>query len=330
MRTSRLFSSFLLTLAALLALATNSLAAEPGVPFPVDGVVNDQKAGSLLIYNVYTSSATSPGLENTRINITNTANVDVAVHIYFVDGASCSPADVFVCLTKNQTAAFRASDFDPGTMGYIVAIASDVFGCPIRQNSLIGDLYVKFASGHAANLGAEAVAANLLPPCAPEANLVALAFNGTQYDRLPATVAVDNIPSRLDGNDTLLILNRVSGNLAIGADALGSVFGFLFNDAENAYSFSIASNQCQIKTSITNTTPRTTPRFTTVVPAGRSGWMKLYSISGNTPLLGAVINFNPAATASPTAFNGGHNLHKLSLVPAATIIVPIFPSNCFD
>lgn len=332
MRTSRLFSSCLLTLAALLALSATSLAADPGVPFPADGAVNDQKPGSLLIYNVYSSSATNPGLENTRINITNIANVDVSVHIYFIDGTSCSPADVFVCLTQNQTASFRASDFDPGTMGYIVAMATDQFGCPIVQNSLIGDLYVKFASGHAANLGAEAVAADLrgLPACSPDATMATLAFNGTQYDRLPATVAVDNLPSSMDGNDTLLILNRVSGDLAVGADRLGAIFGFLYNDAENPYSFGITSNQCQLKISITNTTPRTTPRFTTVVPAGRSGWMKLYAVTGNTPLLGAVINYNPAASASPTAFSGGHNLHKLTLVPAATISVPIFPANCFD
>ena len=70
MRTSRYFSSFFIALVALLVLATNSLAADPGIPFSVDGVVNDQKPGSILIYNVYTSSSTSPATENTRISIT--------------------------------------------------------------------------------------------------------------------------------------------------------------------------------------------------------------------------------------------------------------------
>jgi len=41
------------------------------------------------------------------------------VHLFFVDGATCSIADSLVCLTPNQTASFLASDIDPGTTGYI-------------------------------------------------------------------------------------------------------------------------------------------------------------------------------------------------------------------
>lgn len=328
MRTSRYFTSLLTTLAFLTVMAVNSFAADPGITYPVDGVVSDQKAGSVLIYSVYTSSATSPATENTLINITNTSDFrDVAVHLFFIDGASCSPADSVVCLTRRQTVSFRASELDPGTMGYLVVVAIDNNGCPVVHNALIGDEYVKFSSGHEANLPAVAAAAATVPVCDASSTDVTLNFNGIQYDQLPQTVAISNLASRVDGNDTMLILIRPSGNMGIGADALGAVTGILYNDAENAYSFTFSSSQCQIKFSINNSTPRTAPRFTTVVPSGRSGWMKMFNYSG-APLLGAVINFNPAASASPTAFNQGHNLHIMRLAATSSMRVPVFPPNC--
>jgi hypothetical protein len=309
-------------------LAVSSLAAEPGVVFPVDGVVSDQKAGSVLIYNVYTSSATSPATENTRINITNASDTRaVAVHLFFIDGASCSPADSVMCLTARQTVSFKASDFDPGTMGYLVVVAIDNNGCPVVHNALIGDEYVKFSTGHEANLQAVAAAAKAVPVCDAATTDVTLTFNGIQYDQLPQTVAIDNITSRVDGNDTMLVLINPSGNMGIGANSIGSVAGIMYNDAENAYSFTFSSSQCQLKFSITNTIPRTAPRFTTVVPSGRTGWLKMFNYSG-APLLGSVINYNPAASASPTAFNQGHNLHILRLAPTASMRIPVFPPNC--
>jgi hypothetical protein len=332
MRTSRSLTSPCLAVLILLMMAGAALAAEPGDPIrdlPGPSAVNDQKPGSILFYNVYTSNATSPATENTRLSITNTGPRDIGAKIYFVEGASCSPADAFVCLTPNQTASFLASTFDPGTVGYMVVIAVDpTTGCPINYNYLIGDEYVKFASGHMASLGAEAVKAYALPECDNTVSQLTLNFDGVQYDRLPSTVAIDNIASRVDGNDTLVILNRPSGNLSVGADPLGTIFGLLYNDAEVGASFQLGASQCQFRFSFSNSVPRTAPRFTNFVPGGRSGWVKLYSVGGDVPLLGAVINYNPAADASGTAFSQGHNLHKLRLVPSTSIAVPVFPPNC--
>jgi hypothetical protein len=301
----------------------------PGVP--TDSVdVNDQKAGSILIYNYYTSSATNPNAANTRINITNTnPSFGVAVHLFFV-ADSCSVADAYICLTKNQTASFLMSDIDPNISGYIIAVAVDRNGCPINFNWLIGDEYVKRASGHAASLAAESVQAHFREhPCQPTDTVTTLSFDGSQYDWLPRVVAVASIPSRADGNDTLLILNGISGgSLLTGVAGAGSLFGILFDDAENPFSFTISVG-CQLAASLgaSATFPRTTPPFNTVIPAGRTGWLKLWTTGGGA-LLGAVINLNPNAATSAGAFNGGHNLHKLTRTDTIRLLLPVFMPAC--
>ena len=137
MRTSRNFAHALLALFALVVMSSFALAADPGLPYPATSEASDQKAGSVLFYNVYTSGATSGNTQNTRINITNTNSAvggNAFVHLYFV-AEGCSIADSYICLTPNQTASFLASDVDPGITGYIVAVAVDgVFGCPIGFN----------------------------------------------------------------------------------------------------------------------------------------------------------------------------------------------------
>ena len=70
------------------------------------------------------------------------------------------------------------------------AVATDAAGCPIVNNSLIGDEYVKFATGHHANLGAEAVSALAAPACDPTASSVDLLFNNVQYGALPRVLAL--------------------------------------------------------------------------------------------------------------------------------------------
>jgi hypothetical protein len=312
-------------------LTVNCPAVGPGASYPASGEVSDQKAGSVLVYNLYSSSSAAPSSQNTRVSITNThPGRAIAVHLFFVDGATCSIADSLVCLTANQTASFLASDIDPGTTGYIIAVASDrVTGCPIDFNYLIGDEYVKLASGHAANLAAESFAALAggLPACDGTAVTALLAFDGVSYNRAPRVLAASNIPSRANGNDTLIVLNRLGGSLAASAATLTNLFGILYDDAENPLSFTFSPGTCQFRSSLTNNFPRTAPRFETFIPSGRSGWAKFYSLS-DIGLLGAEINANASAATAAGAFNQGHNLHKLTLTTAASLTIPIFPPNC--
>jgi len=342
MQTSRklthaLFALFTLVVMSASAFAQQSTASlKPGDLYPPTSEVSDQKAGSVLFYNYYTSGTTAA--TNTRINITNTSTTSSAnVHLFFVDAVSCNIADNFVCLTPNQTSSILASESDPLTTGYVVAVASDgTLGCPIAFNHLIGDEYFKTAT-HSANLGAEAFAAlypgGVTPSCDGNSTSATLSFNGTvsltalNYNKVPQVLALDNFASRADGNDTLLIINRVGGSLAIGAGSVGSIFGIAYDDIENPGSFNFSSSRCQFQSSITASFPRTAPPISSLVPAGRSGWMKFWSPAGNG-LLGAAVN---AVTATGDAaggnFAGGHNLHKLTLT-SATLTIPIFPPNC--
>ncbi|MFN0112091.1 MAG: hypothetical protein ACKVZH_24780, partial [Blastocatellia bacterium] len=150
---------------------------------------------------------------------------------------------------------------------------------------------------------------------------------GIAYDRVSHVLALDNVGSRADGNDTLLILNRIGGNLGTGAGSLSSVFGIFYDDAENALSFTFNGGH-QFRSSLSNNFPRLTPRFETFIPAGRTGWFKLWPTTGVWGMTGAAINFNANAAASAGAFNQGHNLHKLRLTNTANYTIPVFPPSC--
>lgn len=301
-----------------------------GATFPVTSELSGTKLGSVLVYPIYTSSPTSPGTQNTRISITNADNrLSALVHMFFIDGSSCNVSDSYICLSKNQTASFFSGDFDPGTTGYIVAVATDEMGCPKAFNALMGDAFIKFSSGHEANLPAEAFSALSPNPANCDANsfVAELRFDGLSYNMTPRVLAMDNIPSRLDGNDTMLVIDRLGGNLATGLPTLGPIFGLFYDDAERGVSFSFNHNSCQFRASITNTFPRITPRFETFVSQGRSGWFKVSQNEG-VGIVGAALNADASGGVNTNVFKGGHNLHKLTLTNTTVFIIPVFPPSC--
>ncbi|HWQ35730.1 MAG TPA: hypothetical protein VNQ79_22995 [Blastocatellia bacterium] len=324
--TSRKLAQMFLVLAILALPAVAALAGEPGLVIADAPIVSDQKAGSVLVFNLYASSSTNPSAENTRINLTNTNSTEgTIVHLFFIDGRTCSVADSFVCLSKSQTTSILASDVDPDVMGYLIAVAVNDAGLPIKFNYLIGDEYIRLISGHAANLAAEAISALDPPTQATPEMTVALSFDGVAYNYLPRALAIDSIPSAKDGNETLLVINRIGGSLVSGAATIGSVFGIMYDQQEAGYSFSFSPGTCQYRATLSDSFPRTTPRFTNVIPAGSTGWAKFWGTTDKA-LLGAVIN--KAVTLSAATFGGGHNLHKLTWTKAGSFEIPVFTATC--
>lgn len=312
----------------------------PGEFFPPGSSISGTKAGSVLFYNFYISNPADPFSTNTRIAVTNVNPSEGALlHFFFIDGATCSVANRFLCLTPNQTLGFLMSDVDPGTSGYLIVIAVDGpfgtnTGCPISFNYLIGHSSIKLVSSprREAELEAEACDAQYgspLPGCTPSSLTATLNFDGspTGYNRLPRVLAMDSIGSRAEGNDTMLVLNRIGGNLTVGGLPLGPVFGVLFDDSENPHSFSFTTTECQFRSSLTNSLPRTSPQFEQLIPAGHTGWLKLWAVD-EIAILGASLTRNDNTATANGAFAGAHNLHKLRLLSSVSLTVPIIPPSC--
>ncbi len=103
-----------------------------------------------------------------------------------------------------------ASDFDPGVEGYIVAVAVGSNGSisgPIKFNFLLGDLLIRESSGHLANLAAVSISkfSTSIPNLGN--GTATLDFNGSDYDRLPSTVAVSTFNSQVT-HSTILAITR--------------------------------------------------------------------------------------------------------------------------
>ena len=74
-------------------------------------VPNDIRPGAVLVFPYYTSN--SNGTANTLINIFNVSGGNTAVHLLFMDGATCVQSDMGIELTVNGAISFSAFRYGP-------------------------------------------------------------------------------------------------------------------------------------------------------------------------------------------------------------------------
>jgi len=287
---------------------------------------------------------------NTRINITNAnPTQDISLHLFWVDSVTCVVADAFLCLSRNQTFKFDASEMDPNVTGYLVVVAIDSQGRPISFNYLAGDEFVVAPTGHRFSLAAVAAArrdGNFASPINADGLNATMFFDGQQYDYLPYAMMLDSFPSQVGGAgaplaDTRLYVYSPLSDLTTGDNSFsGTLFFLVYDDMEHGF-----SGQLPLSCFITSdkqrvTSVRTVPNINTIIPAGRTGWMKFFASGrktivgdpsgcritlSNVPLMGAT-----ATTISGRGITGGHNLRYLTTfnAPGYSITIPVIAPPC--
>lgn len=328
----RISQSFLL-----FAFAVFSASSVFAQAIPDNAPISDQKAGSVLIYNYYGSSATHYNSEDTKFSITNTnLQSSAMVSFFFIDAVSGDVIKDRICLLPNQTASARMSDIDPGAKGYIVAVSVDATGRPNKFNYLTGSEQIKMTSGYVAGLNAEAVSAlvenpTILDPNGIQSGIAAtLSFDGVHYNKLPGALVLDYIPPIVEGNKTMVIVNQIGGSLFNGnrPDDLTSLTGTVYDAVTIPHFWQVGNiNSCQFRKVIANDFPQTAPNMSTLVESGRSAWMKFWPHGANKGVTGVVLYLNQSTTQNDSRFTGGRNLHHMTLT-TDELTVPIIPPTC--
>lgn len=275
---------------------------------------SDIKPGSILFFNRYTSNPANPQQGDTQFNITNlNQSKDALIHLFLIDGSTCSVADFGLSLTPNQTISILMSDYDPGIYGYMIAVAESFdTGLPTQFNWLAGSAYIRENDGRKAILPAISIGKVSAGDIAPTNGEYKLKFNGADYEKLPSGLAVISFDSQVLAQSTLYIYTPPT-NLFFGDVTTVNVFTLLYDDAEKSLSSSFTVT-CYRQDSFITLFNRG-GGINRHVPPGRTGWLK-FSASGG-PILGSVITRG-------AVFEGGYNLHAFALLGSYEITLPVF------
>jgi len=329
----------LVALSTLFVLSLAVFGADPGLPIPFAADSNDQRPAALVVGTFFTSIADRPALSDTRIDLTNTNPVAAeTIHLFLVDGKTCSVADTYLCLTQSQTHSFLASEEDPNVTGYLIAVVVDQLGMPLPANVLImrltGSVLVTDPRGTSARFSLNGIGFSAgftrpptyVPGASPTVNLN---LNGKDYSQAPRVLATVAIPSREDNYRTLLIVDRVDSDLTKGGATIGTLFGIVHDDAENAFSTAWTGGCQDVVPLGANNQPRVIGGWSLLIPAGHTGWLKFWSALEPPPgIVGAQIDYQSQQVEGKAAFIGSGNLHHLTLVPSCVIKIPVHPPTC--
>ncbi len=289
---------------------------------------SESKAGSVLIYPRY---LTSDG-GNTHINLTNAnASQKIRVRLFFSNVVVASQiTDKIVSLAPNQTTTIDVAGMAANQRGWVLAVAIDAGGRPTSFNFLIGSAQVTegAATGEAsAAYNALAIAKNSPGPVErnEDATSADLVFDDLNYDRLPATAAMNAVASQ-DDTTTTLGFSRPPITLLNGGNTRGSISATLYDDAFNSSGTTIGKTETRLSTlkSIGGS-----QSFTAIIGKGHRGWLKMNSA---TPLFTwANTQANAPFAASGNVWSGGlsggGDLHYLTVSDFAHIIAPASNPN---
>ncbi len=299
--------------------ATNSVAMGT-VSCPTGRVrVSDQKPGSVLVFPFYTSRAATKS--DTRLQLSNIGAAQTYLHVFLLDGATCQPSDFFVCLTPNASLAFKASEYDPEVTGWVLAVAVDAQGIPIRNNALIGNAFVNDGE-YVDNYGAESFGASSTSVAQVVNNTAILRFDGGGYDPVPNQFAVE-IQSPLDSVGQKIVTVGLQGDLTAsqlrGAGQIGTGTVINGNEKPIASFVNFLLGNCQATALITFNQPRVPSGMNGVIPKGQVGTMQ-FRIGGGVGLL-----MSPRTSAN--RWSGIRTLHKVGST-FTTLTIPVFVPVC--
>ncbi|MDQ3009366.1 MAG: PKD domain-containing protein [Acidobacteriota bacterium] len=288
--------------------ATSNLPDAPGGSLGA----SEMKAGSALIFSRFTSGT----FGNSQIVITNTHPTQKArLRIFFTGLAdSTLMTDAIISLFPNQTTTINPQDFAANQKGWLFAMAIDARALPLNFNFLIGSARVKEQNGASFGYNALAVAKNApgVVPRNDDIQTSDLKFDGTNYDRLPATLAIAGLPSQQD-NTTTLGYARPPANILDPVNARGSVVSTVYDELLAMASATAGGLEVRVgnlKPSV-NAQP-----ITTTILKGHRGWMKL---TPGAPIFAWMANLPTTAFTAQTAssnwtggLKGGATLHVLA------------------
>lgn len=289
--------------------------------------VGDQKPGSVLFFNRYTSSASNPSRENSTINITNTSVTTTAyVRLFLVSGTTCQTTEIQLCLAAQETASFLMSDFDPGIKGYAMAVATNQQGQPIQFNSLTGNVVVKQTASNTPNsyssvLNAVALAKRKDGAVTNVNGIAEMIFDDVNYDRLPGQIGFDSVPSQVgSANLTLLSIYRPLTDFTSVPNAAVQISGWSKNNS-GVVASSAGNLTSSCYSDVLMSTFRLQPTvINQFVPSGSTAW---FAASANDlqPLMGAQFNtgeFNVGGNARPLSFSSEYKIR----IPVVTVTCP--------
>jgi uncharacterized repeat protein (TIGR01451 family) len=289
---------------------------------------SQQKAGSLLVFPYYVSNAVEQ--KNTRLTISNVGTQQALIHLFLVDGTSCIPADLFLCLTPNATYSFTALDYDPENTGFIYAVAINNEGRPIPNNVLIGNAFVKDGD-YVDTYGAEAFWRHDTAMTNIAGGFAVLGLNGTQYDAAPIQFAVE-IQSPIDAVGQKIVVAPMSGDLTGGQTNLGAAFPALMNAAaqncvglaananEKTASFTgLLSGGCLKTATLSTSLPRVPTGLGGLMPSGTGGTLSFR--------VGAGVGLLMTPRTGTNQWHGIRGLHKTAVGNVA-LAIPVFIPTC--